>query len=141
MNRTLVAAVSGLLFGAGLALSGMMDPARVLGFLDLFGAWDPTLAFVMGSALAVNTPVQWWLKRRGAPPVCAPRYELPTKTRVDAPLLVGAACFGMGWGLAGYCPGPALASLPQGGAAVLGFVAAMIAGMALARSLTTRGGG
>lgn len=135
MSRTLVAGLTGLWFGVGLALSGMMDPARVLGFLDLFGAWDPTLAFVMGSALAVNTPVQWWLKRRGGAPVCAPRYKLPSKTRLDAPLLTGAACFGIGWGLAGYCPGPALASLPQGGLALLGFVLAMIVGMALARAI------
>jgi len=138
MNRTLVAGLSGLLFGVGLALSGMMEPSRVLGFLDLFGRWDPTLAFVMVSALAVNTPVQWWLRRRGGAPLCAPRYELPAKTLVDAPLLIGAACFGIGWGLAGYCPGPALASLPQGGLTLLGFVLAMVVGMALARRIQRR---
>ena len=138
MSRALAAGLSGLLFGMGLALSGMMDASRVLGFLDLFGDWDPTLAFVMGTALAVSTPVQWWLHRRGGTPVCAPRYELPAKTRLDAPLLMGAASFGIGWGLAGYCPGPALASLPQGGLTLVGFVLAMVVGMALARLLEQR---
>lgn len=138
MKPLLTASLSGLLFGMGLALSGMMDPARVLGFLDLFGQWDPTLAFVMASGLAVNIPAQWWLRRRGGAPLCAPRYELPSKRALDAPLLTGAACFGIGWGLAGYCPGPALASLPQGGLALLGFGFAMVAGMALARLVQRR---
>lgn len=138
MKQSLTAGASGLLFGAGLAISGMMDPVRVLGFLDLFGVWDPSLAFVMASALMVNAPLYWLLRARRSRPAFAPSFEPPKKTQIDAPLLLGSACFGVGWGVAGYCPGPALAALPQGGLALLSFVLAMLIGMALARGLQAR---
>lgn len=132
MNRNLVALASGLLFGAGLAYSGMADPARVQGFLDLFGAWDPTLAFVMGGAL-VPMAIAWIVRRRLAAPLAAPAFELPGTTQLDRPLAVGAILFGMGWGIAGLCPGPAIADLGIAPLAVLPFVGAMFAGMALNR--------
>lgn len=120
----------GLLFGAGLHVSGMTDPQKVLGFLDVAGDWDPTLAFVMGGALLVTGPVFFLLRDRQSP-WFAPRFLLPTLTRVDRPLLEGAALFGVGWGLVGLCPGPALANLMSAQGDVLLFVAAMMAGMLL----------
>lgn len=133
----LVALLAGLVFGLGLAVSGMMDPARVQGFLDLAGRWDPTLAFVMGGGLLVNIPA-WWLTRRRTRPVCAPAFALPTRRDIDARLLAGAASFGIGWGLAGFCPGPALASLTGGALAVLLFCLTLLAGMAAAEWLVRR---
>ena len=128
MTRILAGLVTGLVFGIGLALSGMTDPAVVLGFLDLAGAWNPTLMFVMGGAVVV-TFVGYRLVLGRKAPLLADRFGLPTATRLDLPLLGGAALFGIGWGLAGYCPGPALASLGAGQAGTLVFVAAMLAGM------------
>jgi uncharacterized membrane protein YedE/YeeE len=122
------AALAGVLFGAGLVLSGMTDPSRVQGFLDLFGNWDPTLAFVMGGALLFNIPA-YWLTRRRAQPLFADSYEVPTRRDLDARLIGGAALFGIGWGLAGYCPGPAVVSLLSGSQDVLWFCVAMLAGM------------
>ena len=130
MRQVLVALVSGTIFGAGLALSGMMDPARVRGFLDPFGAWDPTLAFVMGGALAVMFAA-WLVQKRMQKPAAAERFSLPGTTMIDARLVSGSALFGVGWGLAGLCPGPGLASLATAPAPALIFVAAMAAGMAL----------
>jgi uncharacterized membrane protein YedE/YeeE len=127
-----LALAAGLLFGAGLALGGMTDPAVVLGFLDVAGAWNPTLAFVMGGALAV-TFVGYRLVFRRAGPLLDGRFALPTAHAIDARLLGGAALFGAGWGLAGYCPGPALASLPAAHLGTAVFVLAMLAGLALAR--------
>ncbi len=121
----------GLVFGFGLAVSGMTDPAKVQGFLDLAGHWDPTLAFVMGGGLLVNIPAYWLTRRRGQP-VFENKFYLPTRKDVDARLLIGAAAFGIGWGLAGYCPGPALASLSSGLPAIAGFCVAMLAGMFVA---------
>jgi len=118
----------GLLFGVGLGLSGMTDPAVVLGFLDLLGAWNPALAFVMGGALVV-TFVLFRLARQRSQPLAATRFHWPTSTAVDPRLVGGAALFGLGWGLAGYCPGPALASLTAGHAGTFVFVAAMVVGM------------
>ena len=128
MNRTLIALVSGLLFGAGLAYSGMSDPARVHAFLDLFGNWDPTLAFVMGGAI-VPMAFAWMIKSRLSSPLAAPTFDLPGTSKLDRPLAIGAILFGMGWGIAGLCPGPALADLAIAPVAVLPFVAAMFAGM------------
>jgi hypothetical protein len=133
----LIAAVCGLLFGIGLMVSQMVNPARVLGFLDLFnGRWDPTLAFVMGGALLVTLP-GFALARRQAHPVCAEAFSNPGATAIDLPLVLGAAVFGVGWGLVGLCPGPALVNIvslqPQ---AVL-FAVAMLGGMYLFR--VTRG--
>lgn len=122
MNRLIVAVLCGLLFGAGMVVSDMINPARVLAFLDVTGAWDASLAFVMGSALAITVPGFWWLRKTGR----APATE---RGRIDAPLLIGAGLFGLGWGIAGYCPGPALASLVSALPQVFTFCAAMLAGM------------
>jgi hypothetical protein len=128
MSALWSAGVAGLLFALGLGLGGMTDPARVQGFLDFTGAWDPTLAFVMGGALAVHAPLSWLIRRRRAP-VLAPAFPSLSASQVDRRLLSGAALFGGGWGLAGYCPGPALASLATGTGPVLLFVLSMFGGM------------
>jgi uncharacterized membrane protein YedE/YeeE len=134
MSRlTLAALLAGALFGLGLALSGMTDPLRVLGFLDLFGQWDPTLLFVLGGAVA-TTAVAFRFVLRRAQPVLAERFMVPDARAIDAPLLVGAAIFGIGWGLAGYCPGPALAGLGVLSREALWFVPAMVAGMFVHRA-------
>lgn len=120
--------VSGILFGSGLALSGMTDPQRVRGFLDLFGRWDPTLAFVMGGAVLVMA-VAWAIQRRMTAPLFARKFSLPDRRELDGRLIAGSALFGIGWGLAGLCPGPAIASLALAPASVIPFVLAMLAGM------------
>ena len=131
-RRILPPLISGSLFGAGLALGGMTDPARVRGFLDLFGAWDPTLAFVMSGAVIVMA-VAWRFRARMATPLFGERFELPDRSDLDGKLIAGAALFGIGWGMAGLCPGPALASLALAPLDALPFAAAMLAGMALHR--------
>lgn len=128
MLRSLVALAAGLLFGLGLTVSGMINPAKVLNFLDLAGHWDPSLAFVMAGAIPVAA-IGFALARRRAAPLYAAGFSGPTKTQVDAPLVSGAILFGIGWGLVGYCPGPALASLGFGNWRTLLFVAAMLVGM------------
>lgn len=130
--RNLAALVSGLLFGLGLTISGMVDPAKVLGFLDVTGDWDPSLAFVMGTAIPVSA-LGFAAARRRLAPLCATTFSGPTKTAIDARLVAGALLFGVGWGLAGYCPGPALAAMSFSGWRVLLFVAAMLVGMAAFR--------
>jgi len=134
MRLPLIALSAGLLFGAGLAISGMHDPAKVLGFLDIAaivsGGWDPSLAFVMAGGLAVTLPAFWYARRRAAP-VAAPAFQAPTATAIDRRLMLGAAVFGVGWGLVGYCPGPALAALAFGATGTILFVLAMMAGMLL----------
>ncbi|MCW5731267.1 MAG: YeeE/YedE family protein [Alphaproteobacteria bacterium] len=134
MARILAALAAGLLFGAGLAISQMMNPAKVLGFLDIgalpSGGWDPSLAFVMAGALALTLPL-YALARRRTAPLFEARFAWPTRSDLDGKLLAGAAIFGAGWGLVGFCPGPALAALAQGGMAALVFFGAMLAGMAL----------
>lgn len=128
------ALIAGALFGAGLAVSGMADPQRVRGFLDLFGAWDPTLAFVMGGAL-IPMGIAWRIQKRMPTPMAAERFALPTARDLDPRLIAGSALFGIGWGIAGLCPGPAIADLAiaPGPAAI--FVLAMLAGMLLHRLL------
>lgn len=122
--------LSGLLFGLGLTVSGMINPAKVIGFLDLAGDWDPSLALVMGTALLVSLPgFQWILKRER--PLFETKFFLPGKSDIDAPLIKGAVLFGIGWGLAGLCPGPALAAAASMNSSVLLFLGAMIAGMFL----------
>jgi uncharacterized protein len=121
----------GTLFGFGLAVSEMIDPARVIGFLDVTDRWDPTLLFVMGGALAVTLPAFPLILRR-ARPLLADFFALPTKSSLDVSLIAGAIIFGIGWGIAGFCPGPALAALTSGSAGVALFVVAMIAGQWLA---------
>ena len=132
MPTILAALVCGLVFGFGLAISGMTQPAKVLGFLDVLGLasgrWDPTLAFVMLGALAVAAP-GFLLARRRARPLFAPAAAWPSKTDIDGPLLAGAVLFGIGWGLVGLCPGPAIANLATLSARVVVFVLAMAAGM------------
>jgi len=130
--QRLVAGLCGLVFGAGLAIAGMTNPAKVLGFLDVFGRWDPTLAFVMGGALAVSA-LGFAVARRSPRPWLADAFAIPTLREIDARLVGGAALFGVGWGLVGLCPGPALASLSRGSGEVLVFAAAMIAGVVLHR--------
>ena len=123
---------SGLLFGLGLIVSAMVNPAKVLAFLDLAGDWDPSLAFVMAGAVAVSAFGSHVARRRGVP-VLAPRLEIPARRDLDPRLIGGAALFGIGWGLVGLCPGPALTALTFGPWQVFAFAAAMIAGMALFR--------
>ena len=120
----------GLVFGAGLLISGMVQPTKVLGFLDIFGAWDPSLAVVMAAALAVSVP--GFMLANGRPqPLFAAKSYWPTRRDIDRPLIVGAALFGAGWGLVGLCPGPALESLATRSPGIIVFVAAMAGGMAL----------
>ncbi|WP_076865676.1 DUF6691 family protein [Bradyrhizobium mercantei] len=120
--------VCGLIFGAGLLISGMTDPQKVLGFLDLFGAWDATLAFVMAGAVAVAAS-GFAIARRRAAPAFAARFLWPDRNDIDAPLVGGAILFGIGWGLAGICPGPALVNLAGLSLPIVVFVAAMLVGM------------
>lgn len=132
MPLILSAFASGLLFGLGLIVSQMVTPAKVLGFLDIFGNWDPSLALVMGGAVVISALGYWVAKRRGVP-VLAPRLEIPARRDLDPRLIGGAALFGIGWGLVGLCPGPALVGLTFGPSQVFAFVAAMIVGMAVFR--------
>lgn len=131
----------GLLFGAGLVVSGMSDPAKVLNFLDLAaiptGGWDPSLAFVMAGAIAV-TFIGFRLVLRRQQPIFGGKFHLPTATDIDARIIAGPAIFGVGWGLAGFCPGPAFTALTTGGSTALIFVATMLVGMAGARWLASR---
>ena len=127
----LIAALTcGLIFGWGLLISGMVQPAKVLAFLDIFGAWDPSLAVVMIAALVVSVP-GFRLARRRERPILATQSVWPTKTRVDRPLVIGSLLFGIGWGLVGLCPGPALENLATLSPRVIVFVVAMTGGMVL----------
>lgn len=132
MKRPIVALAAGALFGAGLAISGMADPQRVQSFLDVFGSWDPTLAFVMAGAV-IPMALAWVVQRRLNRPFADARFSLPGTTALDRPLAIGAVLFGMGWGIAGLCPGPALADLGIAPLSVLPFVVAMFVGMAAHR--------
>ena len=123
-----VAFLAGLVFGLGLILSGMGNPAKVQNFLDVFGTWDPSLALVMAGAIAIAIVAFTWAKRRKTSLLGEP-MQLPTATALDGQLLTGAALFGIGWGLAGFCPGPALMNLSTGQGEVWLFVAAMLVGM------------
>jgi uncharacterized membrane protein YedE/YeeE len=127
-----VAAISGAVFALGLIVSGMVDPGRVTAFLDVTGHWDPTLAFVMAGAIAVYAPLARIVRRRTAP-IFDSTFHLPARTAIEPRLVIGAALFGVGWGLSGYCPGPALVSLGTAATPVLVFIGAMIGGIAIAR--------
>lgn len=132
--KVLLALLSGLLFGLGLDVAGMTRPVVVLGFLDIFGLWDPRLAFVMiGAVLTTASGYRWVLQRPR--PLLEDRFQLPAARRFDARLIGGAALFGTGWGIAGYCPGPALASLSGAAPSLLALVASMFAGWWLAARL------
>jgi len=125
------ALAAGLLFGVGLILSGMADPAKVVNFLDVAGTWDPSLAFVMAGAIGVAAPGFWLVRQRGAPLADVAFHVPPADAPIDRKLIAGAAVFGIGWGLAGFCPGPALVSLPLGTQGAVAFVAAMIAAISV----------
>lgn len=141
--RTVIALFTGLLFGAGLTISRMIDPAKVIGFLDFggipSGAWDPSLAFVMGGALAVSAPAFYIAKLRGKPLV-GQLMIVPNKRDIDWRLVSGSLIFGIGWGLAGICPGPAITALSFGMNEIYIFVAAMLAGMAIYQYALSPGG-
>lgn len=132
LARGVAALASGLVFGLGLGIAGMIDPLKVLGFLDIAGAWDASLLFVLGGAVTV-AGLGYWLVLRRPLPKLADRFHLSARRDIDAPLLIGAAIFGTGWGLVGYCPGPAIASIGFANPEALWFVPAMLAGAALQR--------
>ena len=125
---------SGIVFGLGMAISGMTNTERVQGFLDLAGAWDPTLAFVMAGGMCVTFIGYKFILKKPAP-LFSDVFHLPTRTDIDKPLIIGAILFGAGWGLVGYCPGPAIAGLSYGYTATLIFVPTLIVGMLLAKPL------
>ena len=137
--RILAALLIGLIFGAGITLGGMINPAKVLNFFDIAGTWDPSLAFVMGAAMVV-TFIGYRLAWRRPAPLLEPAFQLPTKTAPDLPLLGGAALFGIGWGIAGFCPGGAIPALGLGERDAFLFVLAMLTGMFLTRMLRTKVG-
>lgn len=128
--KSFFALLAGLLFGIGLILSGMSDPSKVLGFLDINGSWDPSLAFVLGGAVLVGL-LAFPIATKRPKSILGEVMHLPTATQIDRRLVLGSIIFGVGWGLAGYCPGPAFASLAQGGLKPLIFVVAMLLGMGL----------
>ena len=127
----------GLLFGLGLILSGMTDPSKVIGFLDIFGLWDPSLALVMGGAIAVGF-FAFALAKKRTVNFLGGALHLPKSSQIDKPLVIGAVFFGAGWGLAGFCPGPALVSLASGQIKAAAFVVFMLAGMQLFEILARR---
>lgn len=140
MPALLLALLTGLVFGTGIALSGMINPAKVLNFFDIAGTWDPSLAFVMGGALAV-TAIGYRFVLKSPQPLFDRQFHLPTRKDVDLPLIAGSAVFGIGWGIAGFCPGGSIPALGLMQADAVIFVAAMIAGIAitrLARQLAAR---
>ncbi len=134
MLRTLVAGVTGLVFGTGIALSGMANPAKVLNFFDVAGTWDASLAFVMGGALVVAA-IGYRLVLRRSKPLFEPRFHLPANRKLDMPLLAGSAAFGIGWGISGFCPGGAIPALGLSEPSAWIFVGAMLAGIAAARTV------
>lgn len=134
---SVVALAAGALFGVGLVISGMTLPVKVKGFLDFTGDWDPTLMFVMGGAIAVHALVYRWIRGKNAP-LLSDTFRLPTKKDIEPKLLIGAAIFGLGWGLGGYCPGPAITSIVSGSVEVLAFVAAMLGAMWITGTIEKR---
>ena len=127
MLMIITALSAGAIFGAGLALAGMLNPAKVVGFLDIFGMWDPSLGLVMAGGILVNATGHYFVMKRHRP-MLDTRFELPTSNHIDRPLLIGSAIFGIGWGLAGYCPGPVVASLLLQPADMLPFLVTLLAG-------------
>lgn len=135
--RFLSAFIVGLIFGVGIAISGMINPAKVLNFFDIAGTWDPSLIFVMGGAL-LTTFIGYRIVLRRDKPVIEERFQLPTARAIDARLVGGSAVFGIGWGIAGFCPGAAIPALGSGKVEVAGFVAALLAGLWVARAIRDR---
>ncbi len=137
MPAIFIALVSGLIFGTGLVISQMTNPAKVLNFLDVAGHWDPSLAFVMAGAIPVAA-IGFYLGRRRRAPILAKTFSAPPQSGIDFRLIAGAALFGIGWGLVGFCPGPAVAALQSGRREVFTFAAVMIAGMLVFRLMEKR---
>lgn len=135
--RNLVTVFTGLIFGIGLIMSGMTNPAKVQNFLDLFGSWDPSLALVMGGAILIAMPGFWLVKKRQTP-LFENSFLISQKTNLDFYLITGSAIFGIGWGLGGFCPGPVVVSISTGSAGTLLFVITMLIGMVLAKLLILR---
>lgn len=132
--KVISALLAGLVFGIGLIVSGMINPQKVLNFLDIFGQWDPSLAFVMGGAILLGIP-GFRLAKGRTEPLFAEEFHLPTRSDITPGLIVGGVLFGIGWGLGGFCPGPAMTGLPTLDSKVLLFVAAMLAGMLIGKQL------
>jgi uncharacterized membrane protein YedE/YeeE len=124
-----LAGAAGVLFGVGLLVAGMTRPDKIIAFLDVLGDWDPALMFVMAGGIAAYAPALLWIRARRSEPWFDVRFHIPTRRDIDLQLLLGAAIFGVGWGLGGLCPGPAIVSLAGGGIAILIFVAAMLVGL------------
>ena len=133
-----VAGLAGVLFGSGMIISGMVDPNKVIGFLDIFGNWDPSLGFVMGGALLIFAPGYHFLIKPRSRAINGDEIACPSNTKVDGRLISGAAIFGIGWGLVGFCPGPAISSISGGSYIIWTFVAAMLVGMLLANKYIAR---
>ncbi|MFT6927888.1 MAG: putative membrane protein YedE/YeeE [Psychromonas sp.] len=131
--RMAVSLLAGLLFGMGMIISGMVNPAKVIGFLNISGNWDPSLAFVMGGALAVFTPIYHFVIKKRSAAINGDKFSWTSNTKIDGSLISGALIFGAGWGLAGFCPGPAITSIASGSNIVLAFILSMIVGMVLAK--------
>ncbi|MGF1756579.1 YeeE/YedE family protein [Photobacterium sagamiensis] len=132
MFSRFVSLIAGLLFGLGMMISGMVDPNKVIGFLDVAGSWDHSLAFVMGGALLVFMPFYFLVIRKMDKPVCEADFHLSKNNQIDNKLITGAVLFGLGWGIAGICPGPAVTSLSGGNPTILLFMVSMLAGVWLA---------
>jgi uncharacterized membrane protein YedE/YeeE len=138
MNVIIASLLSGLLFGFGLIVSGMSNPARVLNFLDFSANWDATLAFVMGGAIAIAAPGIYWVRKRNKP-LFADNFDIPTSKVIDSKLITGSAMFGVGWGISGFCPGPAVVAIATMQSDVLLFVGAMVVGMLAQHFVTAKG--
>ncbi|MBL4831418.1 MAG: YeeE/YedE family protein [Aliivibrio sp.] len=137
MNR-FIALVSGLLFGFGMMISGMVDPNNVLNFLDLAGSWDPSLLFVMGGAVMVFMPIYLLVIKKMGRPLCHTEFHLPKKNKIDFRLVTGSLAFGVGWGIAGFCPGPVVTSLSSGNSTVYLFISTMLIGIWLGSIIANR---
>ena len=132
MVRKILALISGLIFGLGLTVSSMTNPAKVIGFLDIFGVWDPSLGFVMGGAILIAAPLLYFLKNKNHL-ILTSKIELPNKNNIDFPLVIGSLLFGVGWGMVGFCPGPAISSIALLNSFSLLFVGSMIVGFYLSQ--------
>jgi len=128
----ITALISGIIFGVGLALGGMLDPSKVVGFLDLFGVWDPSLAFVMGGGVIINVIGHQIIERRSRP-ICDNQFHLPMTKTITLPLIIGSVLFGIGWGVTGLCPGPAVASTFVNIYTGISFIVAVIAGLVIGK--------
>lgn len=133
--RYVVSLISGIIFGLGLAISAMINPDKVLGFLNVFGKWDPSLIFVMIGALLISVPAFTFIKNKNKP-ICEDSFSLPTKTNIDKKLIIGSLIFGIGWGLVGLCPGPAIAAVALFNTNVIIFLVSMIIGFVLQKLIT-----